>query len=184
MQQPQLPPTVYATFAGMIDQTTLPRLFQGINTAINGNVQDIHLLFQSTGGSIADGISLYNYFNGLPLNLHLYNTGSIQSIAVIAYLGGDFLYVSRHANFMIHKSHFSAPERSAASRFESAAQALKAEDARIEAILKAETTIPAEVWQRHTMQEVYISAQDSVSYGIASEIEEFVVPPGSQIFNL
>jgi ATP-dependent Clp protease protease subunit len=180
----QLPKTVYATFVGPLDQTTLPRLFQNFDGAVTGQVEDVHLLFQSAGGMISDGISLYNFFKSLPLAVHLYNTGSVQSVAVIAYLGGDQRYVSRHANFMIHKSHFPAPERSNAAKLEALASTLIAEDARVEEILRENTTIPDEKWSQHALHDVYLTAQEAVEFGIANEIREFDIPPGCQIFNI
>ena len=78
--------TLYVTAAGIIDQAFLQRVFQGFAMASNANVQQIHLLFQSTGGTVADGIALYNYLRTLPIELHLYNAGTVSSIAVIVVL--------------------------------------------------------------------------------------------------
>jgi ATP-dependent Clp protease protease subunit len=184
VQQLQLPKTVFATFVGQIDQQSLPRLFQSFSLAINAGVQDLHLLFQSPGGMIADGIALYNFFGALPFNLHIYNSGSVQSVAVISYLGATTQFVSKHANFMIHKSHFPSPDRGNAAKLGALAESLMAEDARIEAILKTHTNIPAETWALHALQDVYLTAQQSVDYGIADEIREFDIPHGAQAYNI
>ena len=86
----QAPPqTVCATFAGIIDNQSLGRIFQNFAGASQGGVTEVHLLFQSLGCSIPDGISLYRFFDTLPLTLHIYNTGSVQSVAVLAYVGVD-----------------------------------------------------------------------------------------------
>jgi ATP-dependent Clp protease, protease subunit len=180
----QVPKTVYATFVGPIDQTSLSRIFQNFGGAVTGKVETVHLLFQSTGGMISDGISLYNFFIGLPLSLHIYNTGSVQSIAVIAYLGAERRYVSTHGNFMIHKAQWPAGDRAHAAKLEALADTLGAEDARIEAILKAETKIPEEKWRLHALQDVYLTAQDAIKFEIAEDIREFNVPAGSQLFNI
>ena len=87
MNQVQLPKTVYATFVGPIDQMSLSRIFQNFGGAVTGKVETVHLLFQSTGGMIGDGISLYNFFIGLPLSLHIYNTGSVQSNRCLGFMG-------------------------------------------------------------------------------------------------
>lgn len=64
----------------------------------------MHAVFQSTGGGIGDGICLYNVFKALSIDLTLYNTGHVASIAVLAYLGAKHRKVSRHAAFMIHRT--------------------------------------------------------------------------------
>jgi len=183
MQQ-ETPKTVYATFAGMIDQQSLPRIFQGFAAASGGGTKEVHLLFQSTGGMIGDGISLYNFFSALPMTLHIYNTGSVQSVAVLAYLGAEHRHASAHSSFMIHKSHFPMQPGVNAAKLEALAKNLVLEDERVEAILKAETEIPEEKWAFHALQDVVFSAKEAVEFGIADDIREFEVPPGNQIFNV
>ena len=55
---PQLPPVVYAVFSGEINQESVRRIITG-TTSVMGQVQHVHLLFQSNGGYIGDGICLY-----------------------------------------------------------------------------------------------------------------------------
>src|SRR5215217_2667776 len=50
-------------------------------------VAHVHMLFQSNGGTVCDGVCLYNFFRSLPISLTLYNTGSVAPVAVVAYLG-------------------------------------------------------------------------------------------------
>jgi ATP-dependent protease ClpP protease subunit len=40
-----------------------------------GGVNHLHLMFQTTGGDIGDGIALYNLFRALPITISLYNVG-------------------------------------------------------------------------------------------------------------
>src|SRR5690348_7377519 len=143
----ELPKIAYATFAGSIDQQTLPKIYQGFAGATQTGIGAVHLLFQSTGGMIGDGVSLYNFFCSLPIELHLYNTGSVQSIAVLAYLGAKHRHTSAHATFMIHKSHFPAQLGTNACKMKALSDALGMEDTRIEAILKSETKIPLDKWE-------------------------------------
>jgi ATP-dependent protease ClpP protease subunit len=97
-------------------------------------------------------------------------------VAVIAYLGADHRSVSAHGNFLIHKSH-SGPDRGNAAKLEALASALSAEDARVETILRDRTKFPEEKWSQHAMQDVYITAQEAIEFGIADEMREFDIPP-------
>ena len=179
-----LPSTVYTTFAGPIDQQSLPRIFHNFAAATQRGVEVLHLLFQSTGGLIGDGISLYNFLRTVPLELHIYNTGSVHSIAVLAYLAGKHRYVSINGNFMIHKVYFPAHPTGDASRFKAVAEALIADDARIEAILRAHTKIPSEKWALYQNHDVIFDAEQAVEFGIANSIQEFQVPAGNQLFHI
>src|SRR5690348_14907235 len=102
--QVQIPPVVYAMYIGNIDQEASQRLASAFATASANGVTEVHLLFQSTGGVIGDGICLHNLFQTLPFDLTLYNTGCVASIAVIAYLGAKSRKSSAYATFMIHRT--------------------------------------------------------------------------------
>jgi ClpP protease-like protein len=75
------------TFVGTIDQASFQRVIAGIAAAMANKVQEVHLLFQSTGGTVADGICLYNFLHRLPVEISLYNVGTVASIGALAYLG-------------------------------------------------------------------------------------------------
>src|SRR5213080_2998307 len=101
---PVLPSEVWATFAGPIDQAAVQRALSNLATASGTGVKHVHLLFQSLGGTVGDGVCLYNVFRALPFDLTLYNAGSVQSIAVISYLGAKRRKASTHATFAIHRT--------------------------------------------------------------------------------
>ena len=145
MQQQVIPETVYATFAGMIDNQSLARIFQSFAGASQGGAKEVHLLFQSTGGTIADGLSLYRYFDALPLTLHIFPhyTGSVQSVAVLAYLGATFRHTSARLGDDLQNPHLAPGGRKCCPFWLGAhIDSLLSDDARVEAILKAETNIP------------------------------------------
>jgi ATP-dependent protease ClpP protease subunit len=101
---PATPPEVYAVFCGNLDQASVGRIMLGVTTAIANRVPRLHLLFQSSGGLVGDGVCLYSFFRGLPLPLTIYNVGSVSSIAALAYLGAEERKVSAHATFMLHRT--------------------------------------------------------------------------------
>jgi len=184
---PPLPAVVYASFAGTIDQQSLSRLFANFAAAMQRGATTVHLLFQSTGGTIDDGIALYNFIRALPISLHVYNSGAVQSVGVLAYIAARHRHVSAQGSFMIHKTGVGAgavPTGTTADQIKPIQASLLADDARVEAILKAHTTIPAQMWAQHERGNVAFNAQEAVNFGIAEDISEFVVPPGNQLFNI
>lgn len=181
-----IPEVVYATFAGQLDQNStgaVGRLFNGLTTATQKGVKAVHLLFQTTGGTVTDGICLYNFFRTLPIGLSIYNAGGVSSIGVIAYLGASRRYTSAHATFMVHRSYFS-PVAANSDRLKALAEALVLDDQRTEAILKANIKLSPEKWAIHEHQDLYLSADDAVVSGLAHDIAEFAPPKDSQLYNL
>ncbi len=70
---PTVPQPVYASFCDGINQASVQRIMNNLALAMKTNVPAFHLFFQSNGGSVGDGIALYNYFRALPLELTIYN---------------------------------------------------------------------------------------------------------------
>jgi ATP-dependent Clp protease, protease subunit len=95
-----LPSEVYAIFCSGIDQTSIQKIFLAVATASQNNVKHVHLLFQSMGGNVPDGIALYNFFKTAPVDITLYNVGSVQSVAAIAYLGAKHRKSRARASFV------------------------------------------------------------------------------------
>jgi ATP-dependent Clp protease protease subunit len=141
----------------------------------------VHLLLQTNGGNVGEGISLYNLFRTTPFDLTVYNVGSICSIGVIAFLGAKKRKTSKYGTFMIHRA-YSSPIGTS-ERLSAAANQMEMDDKRIEAILKAHTKIPADKWELHKFADVWLSADDAVAYDIA-EIGEFAPPKGQKLFSV
>jgi ATP-dependent Clp protease protease subunit len=176
------PTEVYGLFAGLIDQSAVQRFHNAISIASAGSVMHAHVLFQSSGGVIGDGISLYNLFKACPFDLTLYNVGSICSIGVVAFLGAKYRKISKYGSFMIHRAYIN-PSMATSDRLIAAADQMIMDDARIEGILKQHLQLPKEKWEAHQFSDVWISADDAISYGLG-HLGEFSPPLGTKIFNV
>jgi ATP-dependent Clp protease, protease subunit len=178
-----VPVPVYATFCADIDGDSLNRLFASFAGVTQKGFSVVHLLFQSTGGSVSDGVSLFNYFRGLPVELNIYNTGGVASAALTAFVGAKHRYASAHAAFLLHKTRRSLLTPGQAIDHRALADVLAVEDARCEAIVRSTTLIPEEKWTVYAAgAEVPITAQEALQYGIISAIREFQPPTGGSLF--
>ena len=103
--QPVIDPSVaYAVFSDNVNQATVQRIFNAVAVGMSNNVKDIHFLFQSSGGYVGDGICLYNFLKTPPIDLTIYNAGSVQSISLIAFLGAKKRKTSPRSVFMMHRT--------------------------------------------------------------------------------
>jgi len=178
---PQLPPVIYAAFSGEINQETLQRTINASTQIMGAGCKEVHLMFQSGGGYIGDGIALYNYFKALTLDLTIYNTGSVASMASVAFLGIPKRRVSKHATFMLHRSHRTL-QGATAAKLEEAAASLRIDDARTEAILREHIKLTDHQWQELNYNELIFTAEDALKIGFAQAIADFTPPPGTVIF--
>jgi ATP-dependent Clp protease protease subunit len=180
---PPSQPEVYAMFSGNVDQASLARIMASLGAAANNRVPRLHLLFQSSGGLVGDGVALYNFFKALPIPLTVYNVGSVSSIAALAYLGAEERKVNAHATFMLHRT-YASPQAASAERLQAIAKSLLLDDQRTEAILRQHLTLDEARWADHRSNDIWFSAQEAVDAGFATSIGDFAPPKGSLIFSI
>jgi ATP-dependent Clp protease, protease subunit len=178
---PDAPKELYGMFAGPIDQAAAQRISNAMSLAINNGVQGIHLLFQSGGGNVGDGIYIFNLFRSLPISLTLYNAGSIASIAVIAYLGAAKRITTSNATFMVHRTYFS-PVGATSGKVQSAANTAILDEKRIESILQSKLKLPEDKLKLHSVADLWLSADEAVAAGLATSIGDFSPPKGQRMF--
>lgn len=178
-----LPEVVYGVFCNGINQDTAQKLASTFGIASNGGVKHIHLLWQSAGGTVGDGMFLYNLFKSLPMELTLYNAGQVSSAAAIAYLGAKGRKVSTGASFMFHRS-TQTPQVATVANMAAVVKNLTLDDERTEAVLRNHVKFPDELWTLFEHHDVYLTANEAVEYGVAHEISDFSVPADAKLFSL
>jgi ATP-dependent protease ClpP protease subunit len=180
---PALPADIYAVFCGGIEQATAQKIVSGLTGAMARKAQHVHVLFQTAGGYVGDGVFLYNFFRTVPIELTLYNVGQISSAGVIAFLGAGHRKTSPNATFMVHRSTNTA-QFATSTKLTHIAKSLILDDQRSEAILRAHINLPPALWTEIEHRDLYISGQEAVDFKMADEIGEFAPPPGTQVYNL
>lgn len=145
-----------------------------LGNRVRQRVKHLHLLFQSYGGVVGDGVCLYSVFRELPFDLTVYNSGAVQSIGTVAYLGAKKRKVSTHATLVIHRS-TGASQPATAARLKAATESLVLDDERTEAILRQHTNLSPDQWKQ-VGHDLWLSASQAVAVGLAHEIGEFAPP--------
>lgn len=173
---------IWAVYCGDINAANTAKLVQGITTLGVQGTKRLHLLFQSWGGFVGDGIFLYNALRKFPVEVVMYNAGQVASAATLAFLGAHGRKTTGNAVFMIHKSHTS-PNGAGADRLKAAADNLATDDTRVESILRAHLRLPEELWIQFGYHDVFLSGEDAVKYGMADALGEFSPPVGVRVLN-
>lgn len=180
---PNIPQIVYGVYCGGIDQTSAHKVVNTLAIATGNKVKHVHLLFQSAGGYVGDGVFLYNLFRSISIELTLYNAGQISSAGVLAYLGAKGRKTSKTATFMLHRS-TNSPQFATASKLEHVSKSLVLDDQRSEGIIRQHVNFPPELWNDLKYHDLYLSGEEAVKFGIAEGTEEFAPPLGSHVFNI
>ena len=176
------PAELWASYCGDINAANVSKLMNGLNVVANNGTKKIHILFQSWGGFVGDGVFLYNALKTLPIEIVLYNAGQVASAATLVYLGAHSRKATANAVFMIHKSTYN-PNASGVDKLKAVADNLAIDDIRVEEILRRHLKLPEELWTQFRFHDVYLNGTDAVSYGMAEEIAEFSPPVGTMVLN-
>jgi len=177
-EKPKAPEEIWAVYCGDITA----KLITGLTTVGAQGTKRVHILFQSWGGFIGDGVFLYNALNKLGVEIIFYNAGQVASAATLAYLGAHGRKTTANAIFMIHKSTNNA-DSAGTGKLKALATNLSMDDARVESILRIHLRLPEELWTQFNHHDVYLSGEDAVKFGMADAVAEFSPPVGVKVLN-
>jgi ATP-dependent Clp protease protease subunit len=177
------PEEVYVVFCDQINAETVKKLAVSSSYASQNNIRHIHLMFQSTGGFVGDGVFLYNLFRAVPIDLTIYNCGSVSSIAAVAFLGAGKRKASAGATFMIHRTTVS-PQAAPAARLHAITKSIVSDDDRTETILRSHVNLTDDEWNTLDKAELWFSAEEALAKGFIDEIADFCPPKGSKLFTV
>ncbi len=174
----------YFTLAGDVNSDMVRRVFDAISKMTVDGTRTAHILLQSNGGYVSDGICLYNTMINAPIEFVLYNGGAVASIAVTLYLAGQVRVASDTARFMIHKSHATAPSGARPEALKIIADGLMADDRRTETILRRHVTLSETMWEVHAYSDLHLAAPEALATGLIHRIGDFAPPLGNLVFNI
>jgi ATP-dependent Clp protease, protease subunit len=176
--------TSYYSFVGFINDDSVRQICEKLAMAANGGYA-AHLSITSRGGIVASAMHLFNFIRSLAVPVTIHNTGQISSAALIVFLAGQRRTCSRYAAFMHHPSAFSSERGMPANEAAAQIEALKSADLRTDDLLRDQCgAIPQAIMEAAEHQDVTISAEDALEYGIVHEVVEFKVPRDTIIWTI
>ena len=172
------------TLSGDVNSDMVHRVFEAVAEMTEDGLETAHVLVQSNGGYVSDGLCLYNFLANSPVEFVMYNAGAVASIAVIVYLAGTRRYASETARFMVHKSHATASPGARPDALNIIVEGLRADDARTESILRKHIELAPEQWAIHQYSDLHLNARDARLAGMIHEVADFGPPRGARLSNI
>jgi ATP-dependent Clp protease protease subunit len=172
------------TLSGDVNSDMVHRVFEAVSMMTEDGIATAHVLVQSNGGYVSDGLCLYNFISKSPIEFVMYNGGAVASIAVIMYLAGTRRYASETARFMVHKSHATASPGSRPDALNIIVEGLRADDARTESILRKHVELTPEQWAIHQYSDLHLNSRDAKIAGMINEVADFAPPKGAPLRNI
>src|SRR5438067_2239925 len=107
----------YFTLSGDVNSDMVHRVFEAVAAMTEDGMETAHVLVQSNGGYVSDGLCLYNFMANSPVEFVMYNGGAVASIAVILFLAGTRRYASETARFRSEERRVGKEGRSRGSTY-------------------------------------------------------------------
>ena len=132
--------------------------------------KDIHLYINSPGGSVTAGLSIYDTMQFIRPDVSTMCIGQAASMGAVLLAGGakGKRYALPHSRTMIHQP--LGGFQGQAADFEIHAKEILEIRERLNRILAKHTGQPLERIQKDTDRDFFMSAQDSVEYGLIDEV--------------
>jgi ATP-dependent Clp protease protease subunit len=138
--------------------------------------KDIHLYINSPGGSVTAGLSIYDTMQFIKPDVSTMCIGQAASMGAVLLAGGATgkRYALPHSRTMIHQP--LGGFQGQAADFEIHAKEILEIRERLNAILAKHTGQPLKRIQQDTDRDFFLSANDSVEYGLIDAVMEQRVP--------
>jgi ATP-dependent Clp protease protease subunit len=184
--QQQLPETVYVSFSAEISPHTTESLLAVAANCVNSQVKTVYLMLSTPGGSVMNGLNIYNVLKGMPFELITHNVGNVDSIGNAIFLGGSKRYASPHSTFMFHgvgfdvNGQFRLEEKLLRERL----QGILSDQKRIGGIISERTNLEEKAVEALFTEAQTKDATFAASTGIVHEIKDVQIPTGSCVISL
>lgn len=157
---------------------TADMLFRAIDAKVKAKYDRINILISSPGGSVFHGLSLFNYLNGLPIEINTFNFGSVDSIGVIIYCAGKKRYSVPHSRFLIHGVKFNINGQASMDekQIEEHLKGLRIDQQNIARVIADTTGKPMHKIEEDMHNRTTLNPQEAKDYGLVHEIKSELIP--------
>ena len=132
--------------------------------------EDVTILLDSEGGSVTDGLSIYNAIMQYSGNITVHIDAICASIATVIACAADRVVMNSNAKFMIHRAWTVAMGNSV--EFRSMAEILELMDADIASAYGDKTDLPEDELLAMMEAETWMSAEQAYELGFIDEINQ------------
>lgn len=177
---------IYIKFSSPINSQTSQVLMNFLSERVNNGEKEFYFLISSPGGSVNDGIVLYNFIKALPAKIVMHNIGAIDSIATVIFLSAEERYCNPHSSFLFHGVGIDVgqPQRFDEKALKEQLIMIERDQRNISNIISERTKLKEEDIKEMFFRAKTKNPQEAKEMGIILDVKEARIPEGSQIISL
>lgn len=173
-------------FLAPVNGDKITELLKAVDQIYDEGAESLTLLISTPGGDVFQGLSVYNYLSGMPLEITTHNFGSADSIGVVMFCAGDHRYCVPHARFLLHgvKANFGNNQRLEETQLVERLKSLQIDMGNIAQAIadnvgKEKDDVFADMLNRTTLY-----PHEAVEYGLVHEIRSELFPPNAHVHTI
>ncbi len=174
----------YIRFRDIVDQLSVRELLMLVDQKYRDGYGKIHLLISTPGGSVKDGLDVYNYLKGLPIEIYTYNVGSVDSIGIVIYCSGSKRFCVPHARFLMHPVGMNVQDRVGEHRLNEQLNSIITDQSNIAGVISATAAKSKEIVLSEIHKRKTYGAESANQFGLVTEIKTDLLPINAELFSI
>lgn len=176
-------PECFISFSAGVDQNTSESLMSVFSQKFNEGIKDFYLLFSSPGGSVLNGITVFNFLKSLPINLTIHNIGIVDSIANVIFLAGKNRYAVKNSSFLFHGVGFdiNQPTRFEEKNIKEKLKMVQRDQKLIADIIAERTKLSAPEIEKMFLEADTMTSAEAKEKEIIHDVRDAAIPDGAQV---
>lgn len=177
--------TQYIVFTADVQTIQAGKLRDALTKAANTG-SDIYLIISSSGGNVAEGLSIAAFMKTLSVNIITHNIGQTDSIANVIFAAGTTRYANQNASFLFHGVTLTFEKQTfIESQLEEQSKQLKRLRENIASTFATYTGLTSvEAEALMVTGATILTAAEALSKSIINEIRDAKIPSDSQIISI
>lgn len=183
---PQGTQLVYVTYSAEMVVKTTESLIAVMSNLANLGVQNVYLVLNTPGGTVMDGLNVYNILRSMPFTLTTHNAGNVDSIGNVVFLAGTTRYATSNATFMFHGVGFdiTSKTRLEEKNLRELMGNVDSDQRRIGSIIAQHTNLSVREIAGLFREAKTKDASWAVNKGIIHDIRDVQIPSGCPVISL
>ena len=178
--------TFYVKFFAPVIPETVAALMQVVDGKLQQGARKMGLLISTPGGDVFQGLSVYNYLKGIPLEIVTHNFGSADSVGVVLFCAGTHRLSVPHARFLLHgvMCNFPQPMSLEEMQLEERLKGLQIDTGNIARIVADTVKKDRKEILEAMRSRTTLYPEEAVRYGLVHEIKSDLFPPGAEVISI
>lgn len=160
---------IYVEYNTEICTQSVGMFYEIIEKQFDDDIENLHLLLNSPGGSVRLALGLAHLLEQLPCKVMTYNMHRVDSAAIALFCSGSERFCLPSSSFLAHTVHVELQGRYSPNTLKIEYMSLLHDYEDMIAYLSSRTTIPSVEWERHLSEEGhFFMVDEAIQSGLAT----------------